>query len=142
MRSFNKLANLHRVFFKRAEGTLPRQFKGLEGFPLPGGPPKVGPGHPLYRPAPGPAAAGPPMKFKDNAAMMQASKYSDLSARAPKATVVGARSVMDSNRPNEVDPRTTPNTLPPGTDALSYYRNMPAKPSTPTAADPRTTPGY
>ena len=89
MSSFNKLANLHNMFFKRAEGALPKQFQGLEGFPLPGRP-KVGPGHPLYRPAPGPGGAlkGMPSPSKPPEAF------------PTKSSVTPG--------PNDVDPRYTP----------------------------------
>ena len=74
---------------KRAEGALPKQFQGLEGFPLPGRP-KMGPGHPLYRPAPGPGGAlkGMPSPSK------------------PPEAFPTKSSVMPG--PNDVDPRYTP----------------------------------
>jgi len=77
------------MFFKRAEGALPKQFQGLEGFPLPGRP-KVGPGHPLYRPAPGPGGAlkGMPSPSKPPEAF------------PTKSSVTPG--------PNDVDPRYTP----------------------------------
>ena len=90
MRNFNKLANLHNMFFKRAEGALPKQFQGLEGFSPFKGRPKVGPGHPLYRPAPGPGGAlkGIPSPSKPPEAF------------PTKSSVTSG--------PNDVDPRYTP----------------------------------
>jgi len=108
MRNFTKLANLHRVFFKRAEGALPKQFQGLEGFPLPGRP-KMGPGHPLYRPAPGPGGT------------LKGMPSSTRPSKPPEAFPTKS-SVMPG--PNDVDPRYTPGM----SDYDKYRQGRPGEP--------------
>lgn len=100
MRSFNKLANLHRVFFKKSEGVLPKPLRGLEDFSGPKGY-LTRKGLPIPS-KPSPAALSPvrnPIK--------------------PPDMLPTKSSVMPG--PSDVDPRMPGNSLPPGTDLRTYY---------------------
>jgi len=91
MNSFNKLANLHSVFFKKAEGVLPRPLKGLEEF--------TGPKGYLTR-------KGLPIPSKSTGALP-----------ATPANIP-VRSGQVQLGPVSADPRIPENRLPPGTDPL------------------------
>lgn len=91
MDRFNKLANLHSVFFKKAEGVLPKQLRGLEDF--------TGPKGYLSR-------KGLPIPSKSTGASTA------VPANIPVRSGLG---------PTSVDPRMPGNSLPPGTDLRTYY---------------------
>ena len=100
MRSFNKLANLHSVFFKKAEGVLPKPLRGLEDF--------TGPKGYLTR-------KGLPIPGKPSTAAPSPSR---IPSKSPEVLPTKS-SVMPGS--NDVDPRMPGNSLPPGTNLQTYY---------------------
>ena len=100
MDRFNKLANLHSVFFKKAEGVLPKQLRGLEDFTGPKG-------------------------YLSRKGLPIPSKSTGASTAVPANIPV--RSGQVQLGPVSADPRIPENRLPPGPDLLTYYRNYYSK---------------
>ena len=145
MRSFNKLANLHRVFFKRAQGDL-GGFMG-SGLPLSTGPEKY-PGEYLAKsnpandqgpffshnnqnahPGPGQGRGYTGIEYPQSVGVSPLYRAQGKSAipagpgRAPAAPAAPALPAKSSVMPgpNDVDPRMPGNSLPQGTDLRTYY---------------------
>lgn len=129
MRSFNKLANLHSLFFKRAEGsfgsrTTNSPIDGLNKGVMAGGEKYPGQFMSLANPANN-------QSYFNNHNMPRAHPGPGQSRMAtgidaPAST--GARPaspakipVRSGQGPTAVNPRTPGNSLPPGTDLRTYY---------------------
>ncbi len=129
MRSFNKLANLHRVFFKKAEESFANKttnspIDGLNKGIMEGGEKYPGQFMSLANPANN-------KSYFNNHNMPRAHTgpgHSRMATGIDAPALTGARPAAPANipvrsgqGPTAVDPRTPGNSLPPGADLRTYY---------------------